>query len=145
MFVMLTDQATNTQQVATVDQGQPVQVGDLTITFERERQWSLFQVAYNPGIPIFIIASVFLVGGLLVTFYFPLRRVRAMVSPTSGQGASIVAMPLAKRDWSGKRDFFTTIRQLETTLGVPAVVKRPEGLGDLDELHDRRLTDHRSE
>ncbi|HYJ13267.1 MAG TPA: cytochrome c biogenesis protein ResB [Thermomicrobiales bacterium] len=138
MFVMLTDQGTNTQQVATVDQGQPMQVGDLTITFERETQWSLFQVAYNPGIPIFIIASVFLVGGLLVTFYFPLRRIRAIVSPTADQGTSIVAMPLAKRDWSGKRDFFATVRRLEETLNVAATLKRPEELHDLDELHDRR-------
>jgi hypothetical protein len=145
MFVMLTDQATNAQQVATVDQGQPLQVGDLTITFERETQWSLFQVAYNPGIPIFIIASVFLVGGLLVTFYFPLRRIRAIVAPSAEHGTGITAMPLAKRDWSGKRDFFATIRQLETSLGVPAVVKRPEELHDLDELHDRKVARDRSE
>jgi hypothetical protein len=128
-----------------VDQGQPVQIGDYTITFERERQWSLFQVAYNPGIPIFIIASVLLVGGLLVTFYFPLRRIRAIVSPTDENGTSIVAMPLAKRDWSGKRDFFATVRQVETTLDVPAEIKRPEEMIDLDELHDRRVAKDRSE
>jgi hypothetical protein len=67
------------------------------------------------------------------------------VSPTADQGTSIVAMPLAKRDWSGKRDFFATVRQVETTLDVPAEIKRPEELMDLDELHDRRVAGDPSE
>lgn len=137
MFVAITDQATDTQQSAVIDQGQPVQIGDLTVTFERERQWSLLQVAYNPGIPIFIIASVFLVGGLLATFYFPLRRIRAIVSPGNDGGARVVAVPLAKRDWSGKRDFFSTVKTIESRLNVTAVLKKPESMQDLDELHDR--------
>ena len=138
MFVAITDQATNAQETLVLDQGQPGQIGDLTITFERERQWSLLQVAYNPGIPIFIIASVFLVGGLLATFYFPLRRIRAIVSPNEDGGARVVAVPLAKRDWSGKRDFFSTVKALEERLNVQAILKKPESMQDLDELHDRR-------
>ncbi len=138
MFVMMTDQVTNTQQSAVIDQGQPIQIGDLTVTFERERQWSLLQVAYNPGIPIFVIASVFLVGGLLATFYFPLRRIRAIVSPAGNDGAKIVAVPLAKRDWSGKRDFFSTVKAIEQRLDVQALLRKPESMKDLDELHDQR-------
>ena len=145
MFVMLTDQVTNTQQTAVIDQGQPIQIGDLTVTFERERQWSLLQVGYNPGIPIFIIASVFLVGGLLATFYFPLRRIRAMVTPGNDGGASIVAVPLAKRDWSGKRDFFKTVTTIEQRLNVAAELKKPESMQDLDELHDRARSSPASE
>jgi hypothetical protein len=98
-------------------------------------QWSLLQVAYNPGIPIFIIASVFLVGGLLVTFYLPLRRVRAIASPlTESSGSRLIAIPLAKRDWSGKRDFFSTANRLEGLLGVRATFRKPDNMSDLDEM-----------
>jgi cytochrome c biogenesis protein len=123
------------RQVLVLDQGQPVQAGDLTILFEREMQWSLLQVAYNPGIPIFIIASIFLVGGLVVTFYLPLRRVRAIASPVDETGGSrLIAIPLAKRDWSGKRDFFSTVQRLEGMLGVHATLRKPDSMSDLDDM-----------
>ena len=112
------------RQAIVVDQGQPVQVGGLTVEFQREVRWANLQVAYNPGIPIFIIAAVLLVGGLVVTFYFPLRRVRAMV--TQGpNGAVLLAAPLAKRDWSGKREFIRIAELAGERLGVTPVIKRP--------------------
>jgi cytochrome c biogenesis protein len=128
------------RQSFVVDQGKPVQVGGLTILFEREMQWSLLQVAYNPGIPIFIIASVFLVGGLAVTFYFPLRRIRAIVSPTPN-GAMLVAAPLAKRDWSGKREFFRTAEAVAQALGTNPVLKKPSHLTDWEPVSGNASAD----
>jgi len=116
-----------------IDQGQSVSAGNLTISFDREVQWSLLQVAYNPGIPIFAIASFLLIGGLAATFYFPLRRIRAIVSPGS-QGAVLTAVPLAKRDWSGKREFFQAIEALEASLNVKPAIKRPTGAADWERL-----------
>jgi cytochrome c biogenesis protein len=97
---------------ATVSQGESIQLGDLSLTFVRERRFSVLQVASNPGIPLFIAASVLLVGGLAVTFYFPHRRVRGIVSTTS-DGSSARLAPIARRDWSAKRVF----EQLATDLG----------------------------
>lgn len=135
MFVML-DKIGGTEldrQSFVVNMGEPTQIGDLTVTFEREMQWSLLQVAYNPGIPIFIIASVFLVGGLVVTFYFPLRRIRAILSTgENGEGSRLMAVPLAKRDWSGKRDFKNTVSSLEEQLKVKADVLMPDSMSDPD-------------
>ena len=135
MYVLLqpTNGSTAEPQEFVIDQGQPVQAGGLTVEFQREVQWSLLQVAYNPGIPIFAIASVLLVGGLVVTFYFPLRRIRAIVAPTA-EGATLIAVPLAKRDWSGKRDFYRTVKVVETRLGIKAVLKRPAGGEDWEGL-----------
>lgn len=121
------------RQEFVIDQGQAVQAGNLTVDFQREVQWSLLQVAYNPGIPIFAIASFFLVGGLVTTFYFPLRRIRAIVSPGSG-GATLTAVPLAKRDWSGKREFYQAVDAVSSKLGVMPSVKRPDGGGDWEHL-----------
>ncbi len=116
-----------------IDQGQSVPVGDVTVSFDREVQWSLLQVAYNPGIPIFAIASFLLVGGLAATFYFPLRRIRAIVSP-GPRGTVLTAVPLAKRDWSGKREFFQAIEALEASLNVKPAIKRPTGAADWERL-----------
>jgi len=135
MYVILkpNDGSTTEPQGIIIDQGQPVQIGDLTFEFQREVQWSLLQVAYNPGIPIFIIASVLLIGGLVFTFYFPLRRIRAIVSE-GPQGAILTAVPLAKRDWSGKREFFRTIDAVAETLGVEPSRKKPAGIADWERL-----------
>ncbi len=135
MYVMLqpTGGSDAEREAFVIDQGQSVPVGDLTVTFDREVQWSLLQVAYNPGIPIFAIASFLLVGGLVATFYFPLRRIRAIVSPAPG-GATLVAVPLAKRDWSGKREFFRAVDAVESALGVRPAIKRPDAGGDWERL-----------
>ncbi len=137
MYVALqpTGGSATQRQEFVVDQGQPVQAGDLTIHFDREVQWSLLQVAYNPGIPIFAIASVLLVGGLAVTFYFPLRRIRAIVS-RGPNGATLTTVPLAKRDWSGKRDFFRSVETLGNQLGVTPTIKRPAGAAEWEQLSD---------
>jgi hypothetical protein len=47
---------------------------------------------------------VLLVGGLAITFYFPHRRVRGIVS-TTGDGSVARLAPIARRDWSAKRVF----------------------------------------
>jgi len=135
MYVVLEPESGSTvePQAILVDQGQPVQVGDLTVEFRREVQWSLLQVAYNPGIPIFIIASLLLVGGLVVTFYFPLRRIRAIVSE-GPHGAMLTAVPLAKRDWSGKREFFRTIDAIGEQLAVEPSRKKPAAIADWEPI-----------
>ena len=89
---------------AAVSQGESIQLGDLSLTFVRERRFSVLQVARNPGIPLFIAASVLLVGGLAITFYFPHRRVRGIVSSTQVGSVARLA-PIARRDWSAKRVF----------------------------------------
>lgn len=103
----------------TVTQGNPVIVGDIAVTFVRERQFSAFQIARNPGINIFYGASFLLVAGLAITFYFPHRRVRGMISNTPAGGSKLVLAPLARRDWSGQQAFERLLTRLETRIGVP--------------------------
>jgi cytochrome c biogenesis protein len=114
-------------------QGQPAQIGNLSVTFDRETRFTVLQVGYNPGIPIFIIASVALLSGLALTFYFPHRRVRGIISPVA-HGAVLTMAPLAKRDWSGKRDFFKFLEKADEVIGVKAEVKHPANAGDYEYL-----------
>ncbi len=118
-------------------QGQPTRVGDLTVTFDRESRFTLLQVGYNPGIPIFITAALFMLGGLSVTFYFPHRRMRAIISPDDAKGSTMKIAPLAKRDWSGKRDFFNFLEKADDVIGVQPDVKHPKNAGDYDYLRKR--------
>jgi cytochrome c biogenesis protein len=111
---------------AVVIQGQPTTVGDVQVTFERETRASVMQIANNPGIPIFIIASLMMVGGLVVVFYFPQRRIRGLIWRTPDGFAAHLA-PLARRDWSGKQEFLHVVADAEKALGITARVKRPTG------------------
>jgi cytochrome c biogenesis protein len=121
---------------AVLDQGVPAEIGGLNIAFERESRFTVLQVAYNPGIPIFIIASVMLVGGLAVTFYFPLRRIRGIIQE-SAEGGTLMMTPLAKRDWGGKREFFALVESADQRLGVKGDITRPD-----DEGHWHDTTDN---
>ncbi len=116
---------------AIVGQGETATLDGLNVTFVRERQFSLFQVARNPGIPIFWAAAFMLVGGLVVVFYFPHRRIRGIVSSNSDSGqVSALFAPMAKRDWSGKRAFELVVEDFEATLDVKALIRSREDLDD---------------
>jgi cytochrome c biogenesis protein ResB len=105
-----------------VTQGQPAIIDGVTVDYVRDRRFTLLQVAYNPGINIFFIAAIMLVGGLAITFYFPHRRMRAIIS--SGANGSVAHMaPLARRDWSGQRDFESLMERLATDFGFNVETK----------------------
>ena len=102
-------------------QGAVTTLEGLSIDFVREKRFTLLQVARNPGIPIFIAASLLMVGGLAITFYFPHRRVRGIIAPTPEGGGRAVLAPLARRDWSGQRAFERLVDGVEAHLGTSAV------------------------
>jgi cytochrome c biogenesis protein ResB len=91
-------------------------------------------VGYNPGIPIFIIAALFMLGGLMVTFYFPHRRIRAILRPT-GSGSELALAPLAKRDYSGKREFYDILSKLNESTATTPTVRAPRNKGDFEYLY----------
>ncbi len=122
---------------AILDQGEPIDVGGLNVTFERESRFTVLQVAYNPGIPIFIIAAVMMIGGLAVTFYFPLRRIRGIIQQ-SAEGGTLMMTPLAKRDWGGKREFFALVNNADQRLGAKGAVKRPDDEGNWHDTTDEK-------
>lgn len=101
----------------TISQGESIALGDLKLTFVREKRYSVLQVARNPGVPIFLIAAVLLVGGLSVTFYFPHRRLRGIVSATP-VGSTVHLAPIARRDWSAKRAFADLTVRIGGQLGL---------------------------
>ena len=103
-------------QGAIIAQGDTAPLGELNVQFVRETRFTVLQVASNPGIPILFAASLMGVLGLVMTFCFPHRRIRAMLRETSS-GSEVLLAPMARRDWAGQRDFVATIAALEATWG----------------------------
>ena len=100
----------------TISQGETIELGDLSLTFVREKRFSVLQAARNPGIPLFFVAAVLLVGGLAVTFYFHHRRLRGIVSTTPA-GSTVQLAPVARRDWSAKRVFSQVVAAVGQRVG----------------------------
>ena len=109
--------------VGNVFVGDQTTLDGYTISFARDLQWSMLQVSNNPGIPIFWASAFMMIGGLAVVFYFPHRRIRAIVSSPSGT-QQIDLAALAKRDWSAKRSFESMILDMQRELPVTAVIVR---------------------
>jgi hypothetical protein len=125
----LADTGNSQAPAAVIPQGASQAVGDLTVTFVRESQWSLLQVARNPGIPIFWAAAFMLIGGLAIVFYFPHRRVRAIVSNRPGGGALCTMAPMARRDWSARRSFEQLATGITDRFGSPwQLIERDNGI-----------------
>lgn len=114
---------------ANVSQGESVTLGDFQLTFNRERRFSVLQVARNPGIPIFIAAAILLVGGVMITFYFPHRRIRGIISATSG-GSSAHLAPIARRDWSAQRVFSQIVEKISLKTGLESTFIEASPKGD---------------
>lgn len=130
LYAQARDTQTNAQigEGAVIAQGDTVRIAGLDVRFVRERRFTLLQVAYNPGIPLLFAASCLLVFGLTITFAFPHRRLRVLVSGTE-EGTEALLAPLAKRDWSGKRDFVRTVEAIERRLGPVRELERTADVG----------------
>lgn len=57
-----------------LSQGEPTALGDLTFTFEREKQFTGLIVSRDPGALLVWIGSALMVGGLFATLFFRHRR-----------------------------------------------------------------------
>lgn len=130
LYAQARDARTNAKvaEGAVITQGRTARVAGLDVRFVRERRFTLLQVAYNPGIPILFAAAFLLVFGLTITFAFPHRRLRALVTGP-GTSAEALLAPMAKRDWGGQRDFMRTVEAIESHLGPVRELERTARVG----------------
>ena len=95
-----------------VEQGRPVQVGDLTYTFERNRQYTVLSVNRDPGAWLVWTGSIALIAGSMLVFFLPHRRVWVRIRPDGGNASSIeLAAPL-KRDPAFEPAFADLVHRL---------------------------------
>lgn len=80
-----------------LSQGTPAKIGGVDFTFVRERQYAGLIVARDPGSTLIWIGSTLLVLGMCTTFFFPHRRVRAVVR-RSPAGSEVGVAAIRRRD-----------------------------------------------
>ena len=103
--------------------GQPKKVGDLEYTFVRERQFTGLQVVRDPGSSIIWIASTLMVLGLMLTFYFPHRRLWVRVE--AGEQTWVRMAAPSSRAFSFAQEFREIAEAIHSEL-VPPRVDEPE-------------------
>ncbi len=84
---------------------QDVQVEGLTFRFLRESQFTGLKVVKDPGVNVIWVASTLMVLGLVMVFWFPHRRLWALVSPRPEGGADVRLAAASQRDLGLEKDF----------------------------------------
>ncbi len=98
-------------------QGEPRQVGGLSFTFVRERQFSGFMVVRNPGQPLLWAAAIGIVLGLMWVLYFPYRQLWA-IGQQQSDGAWIVRLGAAPGKWGEfSQEFHQIAERMAGTAG----------------------------
>ncbi len=97
---------------ATLDPGASTTISGLTFTFQREVRFTGLQITYAPGLPLIYIASAMIFLSVIVTFYLPQRRLRALLT-TMADGQVRMQLGLqAKLDPGGAREFTEMTRSI---------------------------------
>jgi cytochrome c biogenesis protein len=84
---------------------QDVEAQGLTFRFLRESQFTGLKVVKDPGVNIIWIASGLMVFGLVMVFWFPHRRLWALVTPRPDGGAEVRLAAASQRDLGLEKDF----------------------------------------
>ena len=104
-------------------QGQSSKVADLDVTFVRERQFTGLIVAKDPGAPFIWLGCFLLIAGTALVFFFPSRRVWALVrgGPTE---TSVQVGAVVRHDVGFGADFARMTDEIKETLNGPATDER---------------------
>jgi cytochrome c biogenesis protein len=98
-----------------LSQGKPARIGGVDFTFLRERQYAGLIVARDPGSNLIWIGSILLVLGICMTFFFPHRRVRAVVRPQEG-GCDVGVAAIRRRDPAFAAQFEQLVAEIRRAL-----------------------------
>ncbi len=96
-----------------VVQGTPTVLNDLEINYLGDSQYSGFQVTRDPGANFIWAASIFLLAGLVLVFYFPVRQLWAVVIPAGAQGSRVLLRTNTSRASSTVNDLNRLVKEIE--------------------------------
>jgi cytochrome c biogenesis protein len=103
-----------------VDQGVATKFGDLTVTFERESQFTGLNIARDPGVMLIWLGSALLFLGFVVRFTVPHKRVWARIVGRPNGGAMLAMASLGSREIAGGSDFDNLVNDVRAALQAPA-------------------------
>lgn len=103
-----------------LDPGGAMTVGGLTFTFQREVRFTGLQITHNPGLPVIIAAATMIFLSIMVTFYLPHRRVRALVVPQPDGDARMLVGAQVKLDIFGAKEFERLVAEIAERIAMAA-------------------------
>jgi len=96
-------------------QGEPVQVAGLTVTFQRERQFTGLIAARDPGSAFVWLGSFLLVAGTMLVFFFPVRRAWALIRRRP-DGTIVHVAAVVRHDVGFEAEFKRLATEIELAL-----------------------------
>jgi cytochrome c biogenesis protein len=95
----------NLVDIKDLQRNQDVVSNGLTFRFLREGRFTGLKLVKDPGVNIVWIASGLMVAGLIMVFWFPHRRLWALVSPRADGGTEVRLAAASQRDLGLEKDF----------------------------------------
>jgi cytochrome c biogenesis protein len=102
-----------------IDQGTTATVGGLTVTFDRESQFTGLSVSRDPGVMLVWLGGALLFGGFALRFLLPHKRVWARITPRGKDGAVLAMASLGSRDAALGTDFEKLVSDVRAALQAP--------------------------
>ena len=109
--------------VEVLSQGQSTKVAGLDVTFQREQQFTGLIVANDPGTPFIWLGCFLLVAGTAVVFFFPTRRVWALVRG-GDTGATVLVGALVRHEVGFGAEFARMSDEIRATVNGPVTDER---------------------
>jgi cytochrome c biogenesis protein len=106
------------QQV--LDQGTPATMEGLTVSFDRESQFTGLSVSRDPGVTLVWLGAFLLVAGFTLRFLLPHKRIWARISPRANGGAVLAVASLGSRDAALGTEFQGLVSDIRGALHTPA-------------------------
>jgi cytochrome c biogenesis protein len=103
-----------------IDQGKATAIGDLTVTFDRESQFTGLSVARDPGVLLVWLGAILLFGGFVIRFMVPHKRLWAQVVARPSGGSVLRMATLGNRDAVLTTEFDHLVSNVRAALQAPA-------------------------
>ncbi len=116
-----------------LDTGGTTTVSGLTFTYQREVRFTALQITDAPGLWIIYLAAAIIFVSILITFYVPQRRVRALVSPQPDGTARMRLGAQVKLDLFGAREFAQLRDAIKERVGAVSPEEKHEPTVDAPE------------
>jgi cytochrome c biogenesis protein len=109
------------QRVATevVDQRTATPLADLTVTFDRESQYTLLSVSRDPGVPLVWLGCALLFAGFVIRFTVHHRRLWIRIVPRARGGAVLSMASLGSKDVIANTEFDKLVNDIRAALQAP--------------------------
>jgi cytochrome c biogenesis protein len=103
-----------------IDQGKPATVAGMTMSFDRESQYTRLNVARDPGLPLVWGGALVLFAGFAIRFLLPHKRLWGRIVARPNGGAVIGVATLTSKDVASGTEFEHIVNDIRAALQLSA-------------------------